>query len=180
MESTIAPDDEIPAPVLETRQRHGEAAIPPWTEQWSQRRQLGFGLVAIIPAVLLTATFAMWLLSTLGVGLPATRQLLPLLFYTHVGAEFITLLIFGHLMIANPNLGGVTKLVWAVAFLTLAPFAIPAFWAVHVWHEEPSLPSEGAARPARTIRVYDYDYDTHAEGIERRADGSIHERVDAS
>lgn len=166
---------------METQQRHGEATIPPWTEEWSTRRQLGFGLVACIPLTLLASTFLCWFLSAIEVGLPFTFELLPLLFYTHVGAQFITLLVFGHLMIANPMLSGGTKLVWGAAFLFLAPFAIPAYWALHVWQEEATVPSEGQRRPPQhQVHVYHYDYETHQRGVERREDGSFIHHLDAS
>jgi hypothetical protein len=164
---------------METRQRLAESIIPPWTEQWSTRRQLGFGLVACIPLTLLAATFLSWFLAAVGVGVPYTEDAGAVLLYTHVGAEFITLLIFGHLMIANPQLGGGAKTVWAAAFLFLAPFAIPTYWAMHVWHEEASLPAEmERQRSQHTVHVYDYDYETHQKGLERRDDGSIVHHVD--
>ncbi len=165
---------------METRQRLAESAIPPWTERWSSRRQLGFGAVACIPLVLLAATFISWFLAAIGVGTPYTDSLLPILFYTHVGAQFITLLVFGHLMVANPQLSGSAKTVWSAAFLFLAPFAIPTYWAMHVWHEDPSVPAEWEhQRPQHSVHVYDYDYETHEKGDERRDDGSISHHVDA-
>jgi hypothetical protein len=166
---------------METQQRLAESTIPPWTEEWSTRRQLGFGLVACIPLFLLASTFFSWFLSAIDVGVPVTGELLPLLFYTHVGAQFITLLVFGHLMIANPMLGGGTKLAWGTAFIFLAPIAIPAYWALHVWHEEATVPAEGhLGRPRHQIHVYDYDYETHQRGEERRDDGATIHHVDAS
>lgn len=166
---------------METRQRHAEPTIPPWTEEWSTRRQLGFGLVALIPLTLLVSTFLAWLLARLGVGTPVTSELVPLLFYVHVGAQFITLLVFGHLMIANPMLSGAMKLVWGAGFLFLAPLAIPSYWALHVWNEEATVPSESSLRrPRHEIHVYDYDYETHQKGVERREDGAIIHHVDAS
>jgi len=166
---------------METEQRHAEPTIPPWTAAWSSQRQLGFGVVACIPLFLLASTFLCWFLSASDVGLPFTWELLPLLFYTHVGAQFITLLVFGHLMIANPMLSGAAKLVWGVAFLFLAPFAIPTYWALHVWQTEATVPSEGQhRRPRHEIHVYDYDYETHQRGTERRADGAIIHHLDAS
>lgn len=166
---------------METEQRHAEATIPPFTREWSGRRQLGFGVLACIPAFLLVSTFLCWFLSGVGVGTPFTWELLPLLFYTHIGAQFITLLVFGHLMVANPELSGAAKLVWGVGFLFLAPFAIPTYWALHVWQEEPTVPSEAQQRPpTRQIHVYDYDYRTHQRGRERRPDGAIIHHLDAS
>jgi hypothetical protein len=166
---------------METRQRHAEPTIPPWTAEWSTRRQLGFGLVALIPLTLLASTFLAWLLSRLGIGTPLTTELLPLLFYVHVGSQFITLLVFGHLMIASPTLSGAMKLVWGAAFLFIAPVAIPAYWALHVWNEEATVPSESSLRRTRhQIHVYDYDYETHQKGVEQREDGAIIHHVDAS
>lgn len=166
---------------METRQRHAEPYISPWTDRWPRQRQLGFGLVAMIPLVLLATTFLVWFLSAIDVGTPLTADLLPLLFYTHVGAQFITLLVYGHLMVANPALSGAMKLVWGIGFLFLAPFAIPTYWALHVWREEESDPSElQRGRPAREVHVYDYDYETHRRGLEQRDDGSIVHHVDAS
>lgn len=166
---------------MDTEQIHAEATIPPWTERWPRQRQLGFGFVALIPLVLLTATFLCWFLEFVEVGLPYTRDLLAVLFYTHVGAQFITLLVFGHLMVANPTIGGGMKLVWAAGFLFVAPFAIPTYWALHVWNEEATVPYEGEARrPRHQIHVYDYDYETHQKGDERREDGSVVHRIDVS
>ncbi len=166
---------------METRQRHAEPTISPWTDRWPTQRQLGFGIVALIPLALLGATFLTWSLSAADIGLPATHDLVPVLFYTHVGSQFITLLVYGHLMVANPYLGGAMKLVWGAGFLFLAPFAIPAYWALHVWREEPTDPSELSRHPpAREVHVYDYDFETHREGLEQRDDGSIVHRVDPS
>lgn len=165
---------------METRQRLAESTIPPWTERWSTRRQLGFGLVACIPLTLLAATFLCWFLTAIGVGGVYAEDALPILLYTHVGAQFITLLIFGHLMIANPQIGGSAKTVWAAAFLFLAPFAIPTYWALHVWHEDASVPAElERRRPQHTVHVYDYDYETRTKGLDRRDDGSITHHIDA-
>lgn len=171
----------LPPKDMETRQRHAEPYISPWTDRWPKKRQLGFGGVALIPLTLLATTFLVWFLSAAGIGMPVTYDLLPLLFYTHVGAQFITLLVFGHLMVANPLISGATKLVWGAAFLFFAPFAIPTYWALHVWREEETDPSEmQQRRPAREVHVYDYDYETHGHGIEQRDDGSIVHRIDAS
>ncbi len=166
---------------METRQRHAEPYISPWTDRWPRQRRLGFGLVALIPLVLLTTTFVVWFLSAVQIGSPVTDDLLPLLFYTHVGAQFITLLVYGHLMIANPTLSGAMKLLWGMGFIFLAPFAIPTYWALHVWQDDETDPSEWQRHPpSREIHVYDYDYETHQQGLELREDGSIVHRVDAA
>jgi hypothetical protein len=165
---------------METYQRHAEPAIPPWTQQWSYQRRLGFGIVSIIPLVMLMVALGCLTLATLGIARPASVEVLPLLFYMHIGAQFITLLVFGHLMIANPSLGDVTKLIWGIAFLFMAPFAIPTYWAAHVRREEPTLPSLSMAVPAQhEVHVYDYDYETHQEGTEVREDGAIVHHIDA-
>lgn len=164
---------------MDTEQAHAEATIPPRTDRWPRQRQLGFGLVALIPLTLLTATFFCWFLQLLQVGLPYTAALVPVLFYTHVGAQFITILVFGHLMVANATIGGGTKLFWAAGFLFFAPFAVPTYWALHVWNEEATVPYEGEERrPRHQIHVYDYDYETHQKGEERRPDGSVVHHVD--
>lgn len=165
---------------METRQRHAEPYISPWTDRWPKRRQMGFGLVAFIPLILLATTFVVWFLSALQIGTPATDDVLPVLFYLHVGAQFITVLVFGHLMVAHPLLSGATKLVWGAAFLFLAPFAIPTYWALHVWQEDETDPAEILRRPLREVHVYDYDYETHEHGLEQRDDGSIVHHVDAA
>lgn len=159
---------------METRQRLAESAIPPWTERWPRQRQIGFGVVACIPLTLLAATFICGFLTAVGVGLPYSADAMVVLLYTHVGAQFITLLLFGHLMMANPQLSGGAKTVWAAAFLFLAPFAIPTYWALHVWSEEASVPAEIEGRPPQhSVHVYDYDYETHRTGDERRDDGAV-------
>lgn len=166
---------------METRQRHGAPTISPWTDRWPTQRQLGFGLLALIPLALLTSMFLVWLLSAAHVGEPGTTSLVPVLFYTHVGAQFITLLVYGHLMISNPYISGAMKLVWGAGFLFLAPFAIPAYWALHVWRQEPTDPSELQRRPpSHEVHVYDYDFETRREGLEQREDGSIVHRLDPS
>lgn len=153
---------------METSQRHAEPYFPPWTERWPRRRQLGFGVLAAIPPVLLAAAFLAWF---------ASSAMLPVLVYVHVGAQFITLLLFGHLMIGNPRLSSSTKAAWSVGFLFLAPLAIPLYWAMHVWDagEEARTPAELQRRPPeRQVHVYDYDYtQPEARESERRDDGSI-------
>jgi hypothetical protein len=165
---------------MDAQQRHGPVLLP-WTERWPVRRKLGFGLVACIPLGLLAATFLSWLLSELRVGGPLTAQAVTLLFHAHIGAQFITLLVFGHLMIGNPRLSGSSKLVWTSAFLFLAPFAVPTYWALHVWQDETrtSRVSAGPERSRLEIHVYHYDYETHRSGVERREDGTVVHHVDA-
>lgn len=168
---------------METRQRYGTAAIPPWTADWTSKRQLGFGVVALIPLALLIAGFVDFALFAGGIGLPYTSDAVPLLFYTHVGAQFITLLVFGHLMIGNPQLSSGTKLVWGVAFLFAAPFAIPTYWLLHVWHSEAQMPSESTriGPHDRQIHVYDFDYAEHRpRGVYRREDGSVAHHIDVT
>jgi hypothetical protein len=165
---------------METMQRHATPAIPPWTSTWSVRRRLGFGIVAIYPAVLLVAMFVTWMVT--GVGDPDPPGIVPGLFYVHVASQFITLLVFGHLMIANPSISSGTKLLWGLCFLFLAPLAIPFYWFLHVWHSEPQLPSESSrvGPHDREIHVYDFDYETHrAVGVRRQDDGAILHHIDA-
>src|SRR5687768_12079111 len=63
---------------METVQRHAEPAIPPWTEQWSTRRRLGFGVVALIPTALLAATIGCWALGRIDAIAPYAEQALPI------------------------------------------------------------------------------------------------------
>jgi hypothetical protein len=153
---------------MDTSQRNAEPYISPWTEHWPRKRQLGFGFLAAIPGLLLGAAFLSWF---------AGAGFLPPLVYVHVGFQFITLLIFGHLLVGNPRLSGSAKLVWAVGFLFLAPFVIPLYWAIHVWEAESSLPMPSEMqrqRPEREVHVYDIDYEgSTARESERRPDGAI-------
>lgn len=166
---------------MQTVQRHADPSIPPWTGTWSTKRRLGFGLVAIIPLLLLMALFASVLGNVLGASFETDT--LPVLFYTHVGAQFITLLVFGHLMLGNARLSGRARLVWAALFLFAAPFAIPVYWAIHVWNPSPRMPDEQTPHTQldRHVHVYDYDYTRGKHrGTERRADGSVVHHVDAT
>lgn len=155
--------------------------MPPWPETWSTERKVGFGFVAMIPLALLVVTFLCFLLSTFGSR--HAEEALPVLFYTHVGAQFITLLIYGNLMIANPALGPTGKMLWGIAFLFLAPFAIATYYVMHVlhpmWPPPPSaLPRHG---PQRRVHVYDFDYSEHrAHGTQRREDGVLVHHIDVT
>ncbi len=157
---------------MDTCQRHAEPQLSPWTERWPKGRQLGFGLLAASPALLLTAMFLAWF---------AEAPWLPVLVYVYVGLQFLALLLFGHLLVGNPHLSGAAKLVWAVALLSLPPFVIPVYWGLHVWEAEKKLPmpSELQRRPpAREVHVYDVDYDLRTpRESERRPDGTtVHHR----
>lgn len=160
-------------PAMETRQRHAEPYFPPWTDQWPRRRQLGFGVLAFVPLLLLSASF---------LAFSVRAPLSPVLVYIHVGSQFITLLLFGHLMIANPHLSSTAKAAWSVGFLFLAPFVIPLYWAIHVWNvgAHHPMPSEldQVRGLDREVHVYDYDYTAAPpEEAIRRPDGAIVHRL---
>jgi hypothetical protein len=162
---------------METIQRHPIPMIPPWPSTWPIQRKIGFGFVAIIPLALLALTFMGFLLST--IGTPFAQEALAVLFYTHVGSQFITLLVFGHLMVGNPALSPNAKMMWGFAFLFLAPFAIVAYWVMHVMRAT-AVPGQTADDlPGRHVHVYDYDYtDPQPRGTQRREDGVLIHHID--
>lgn len=145
--------------------------VMPWT--WSSSRRAGYGLLAIVPLALLMALVTV---GTLGAALSSSALLyeaLPVLAYTHVVAQFITLLIFGHLLMRHPNLERRHKLGWGAAFLVAAPFSVPTYWLLHVLRAPSRLPSESREQESvRHIHVYDYDYTPRQRrGEEVRPDG---------
>jgi hypothetical protein len=160
---------------METVQRNANPAIPPWPHTWSRRRQLGFGIVAFIPIVLLAATLLALVLTAFGVA-PRLYGALPILAYTHVTSQFITLLVVGHLMVGNPALSGGMKLVWGFFFLFAAPFAVAAYWLFYIWRAD----EKGAPDVVgRHVHVYDYDYEGDGAVTQRRDDDAILHHIDA-
>ena len=170
-----------PSRGMQTVQRHADPYIPPWTASWSKQLRLGFGFLAFLPGFLLTVFFAS--LAGRMLGIEFASNVLPLLFYTHVGAQFIVLLLFGHLMISNALLSDRARLIWAALFLFAAPFAIPLYWGLHLWHPESRMPDEQTPHTSldRHVHVYDYDY-THGRHHEDelRDDGAMIHHVDAT
>jgi hypothetical protein len=174
------------SPDTETVRPQAEPYIPPWTERWPRSRRLGFGIVAFVPTLLLLTTFLVALAAAGRVGYSLVDDVLPILFYTHVGSQFITLLVFGHLLIDNPRLSDRAKVVWGLGFLFLAPAVIPLFWWVHLMHPDTDRYSSetGAKTEAGGghVHVYDFDYSAREhppEGERERADGSIAHEIDA-
>ncbi|HJL20569.1 MAG TPA: hypothetical protein RMH99_33235 [Sandaracinaceae bacterium LLY-WYZ-13_1] len=156
-----------------TVQRHADPEIPTRTEHWPRKWKLGFGLIAFVPPLLLGLALFALLLELVGVGL---GQLLPILFYVHVGAQFITLLLFGHLMVSNEHLTGAARGVWAAGFLFLAPMAIPLYWWIHVLRERASSHPSMSVETSRTATVHVHDYDYTGGGSEeahQRPDGAV-------
>ncbi|HJL16013.1 MAG TPA: hypothetical protein RMH99_10165 [Sandaracinaceae bacterium LLY-WYZ-13_1] len=157
---------------MDTVQRHANPYIPPRTERWPTKWKLGFGFIAALPPLLLGAALTSLLI---GLAIP-TGDLLPILFYVHVGTQFITLLLFGHLMISNPRLSDTARVIWGVVFLLMAPVGIPLYWWIHVVREaettHPSATSE--LEETATVHVHVYDYRGGARhGDRARPDGTI-------
>lgn len=154
--------------------------LHPYTALWPMHRKLGVGAVAAIPLILLFALFAVLIVHVADVAHETTSGLLPVLFYIHVGAQFVTLLVFGHLMTSNPILSPRAKTGWSIAFLLFAPFTIPAYWFAHVWHGAGAIVARRRpdGRPPQ-VHVYDFDYEGRRSGTERRADGALVHHVDA-
>ncbi|HJL16014.1 MAG TPA: hypothetical protein RMH99_10170 [Sandaracinaceae bacterium LLY-WYZ-13_1] len=158
---------------MDTVQRHAEPYIPTRTERWPRSWKMGFGLIAFIPPVLLGLALLALVVDMVGAGL---GNALPILFYVHVGAQFITLLLFGHLMVSNERLTGPARAIWAAAFLFLAPVAIPLYWWIHVVRERESAHPSASVETSRTATVHVHDYDYTSSGPDedhRRPDGSV-------
>jgi hypothetical protein len=114
-------------------ERGPEAAIPPRTYRWPLDRKLGFGALALVPLLLLIAAlFAAFVTAAVGV-----TSVAAMLMYVHVGAQFLVLVLYAHLLVGNPSLDAPGKVLWAAFMLVLAPAATLAYWYVHVWHAEP-------------------------------------------
>lgn len=166
---------------MQTAQRHPDPYIPPWTDQWSTKRRLGFGFLAILPLTMLTILFVLVIANLFGAGFET--DLLPVLFYTHVGTTFITLLVYAHLMFANPRLTRRAKGVWAALYFFAAPFSIPVYWGIHIWARDPMVPDAQTPHSTREhgIHVYDYDYTGDpSDRVDRREDGAVVHHVDAT
>lgn len=161
---------------MQTMQRHADPYITPWTERWPRKMRLGFGLVAFLPTLLLGLVVLVLLASFVGAEVAGV---LPILFYVHVGAQFITLLLFGHLMVSSPHLKGGARTMWTIGFLLLAPVTIPLFWWIHIMRAEDQLHPSTRSELKASARVDVHDYDYTGEGEERdrrREDGAfIHE-----
>lgn len=153
--------------------------VMPWT--WSSSRRAGYGLLAIVPLALLMALATVGILGAITGSSALLYETLPILAYTHVFAQFITLLIYGHLLMRNPNLERRHKLTWGAAFLVAAPVAVPTYWLLHVLRSPSRLPSETReTESARHIHVYEYDYTPRKRrSEERRPDGVVVHRVPA-
>ena len=153
--------------------------VMPWT--WSASRRAGYGLLAIVPLALLLALVTVGTLGAVANSSFLLFEALPVLAYTHVTAQFITLLIFGHLLMRNPQLERRQKLTWGAAFLFAAPFSVPTYWLLHVLRAPSRLPAESReVESARHIHVYEYDYTPKKRrGTRRRADGVVVHRVPA-
>lgn len=88
-------------------------------------RKLGYGALALLPALLLAVSG----LSAVVADLGTAAQLL----YVHVAAQFIVLLMFGDLLMKSRAMDSTGRVLWGAYFLLLAPAAVLSFWYVHVW-----------------------------------------------
>jgi len=167
---------------MDTSHPNVQPVFPAWTEKWPRRWRVAFGGLAFLPTVLLFATFALGVATTFGVVWPVSGHALPILVYTQVGTQFITLLVFGHLMVDSPKISGRGKLLWAAGFIVLAPAIIPLFWWMHIFRSPELEHHRAEAAPGASlepeVHVYDYDYEAgpdhpRPEGAHRREDGAI-------
>ena len=108
-------------------------AMNPRTHRWPRSRKLGFGVLAILPGLLLFATVVAALGEAL-VGGPIGA--VAMLAYTHVVSQLIVLVLYAHLLTANRHLHGPGITAWVAFFLLLAPVAVPLYWYLHVWQSQ--------------------------------------------
>jgi hypothetical protein len=95
-------------------------------QQPASRSQFGWradrailGMISLLPGFLFVAGVVLTALDTTA-G--------PLLLITHFITQFIVLLVFGSLLIADAGLDGGGRAMWAFAFLFAAPVAIPIYY----------------------------------------------------
>lgn len=169
-----------PSSIMENEpneERERVEQIPARTERWPGTWRAGFGALAFLPTVLLAVTVLALLVSVTVTRGGATTDAVPMLFYTHVGAQFLTLLVFGKLMIENPKLTGAARGLWVVGFLFLAPVAIPLYWWIHVVNADKDSEPFTRGEPSETTTVHVYDHDYTSEGprepAHAREDGAV-------
>jgi hypothetical protein len=103
-------------------------------------------MLALLPLLLLTVAA----ISGIGASMADRSMLVPaVLFYTHVGTQFLVVAIFGHLMTANRVISRPGKFAWGAYLIFLAPAAVIAYWYVHVWK------AEGREKHAADVVHYD-------------------------
>ncbi|MGF1464823.1 MAG: hypothetical protein ACFCGT_01705 [Sandaracinaceae bacterium] len=113
---------------------------------WPLKQRLAFGVLALVPVVLLVASLIAAVVASLSESVELAVP--AMLVYVHVVTQLIVLYIFGYLLMTNNSLDGVRKGLWAVYFVVLAPAALLTYWFVYVWCAQEA---RGAA--VRTIPI---------------------------